>query len=653
MTDYDYHPTIFIQIENSAGSVYGDGPILTATDWQQKARLNRAGAFSFNMPTSDPRSNLIKSKRIARAFYITGGQIIEIGVGIIDQIKIVVSLDGATMMQVSGDDLLRELTYTGVGFLELSDGAGGGSSTALADIMAFSYNGWSLSGAGYSSTGTTPYGRYAGESVLNALVKLAVQQGHNFRLGSDRQIVWLRADLPASGKRAIGSADPVAVEANDDVVLIANLSETETSYGLFTRLYVYGTGNGKVRLTLEKATLTFPGYIIQHDGKDWCLVNIAAETTYGRIETSRSFKNIGPVSHSDLDIQNAANALAEAAHQFLVRHSEPQTAYELSVTKLKDQLYPGETINVLWREIIDSYTAVNIDADLIILETSNTIDSQGVRTTDLLVSTIDQWPQSDTDIIAAQLEEARLMDAHPQLSITHSPVTGTERIDPTHPAEFEIRLKGEVAAVNHVLLWFKTVPLRSDVIGSAGGTSHTHTTIITSGGAHAHTTIITSGGVHVHWVSISLSGAHIHDIYVTGDPEWTQTTDTGSHTHGSFSSDTPAHTHGSFVSDAPAHIHGSFVSTEDTTHTHLPVYGLFEDSNYPQGISVSINGTNHTAALGGSWAASNEGVTVEVDISQYILTNTENKIRFTCTTGMGRIKFLADQMLTIQAISFS
>jgi len=108
---------IWIDIEDAAGTRYGDGPITTAVEWQSLRRLDAAGTFAFAMPASDPRSNLLRNKRVARCWCASDGVIREVGAGIIDQIEI--APGEPTMLRVSGDDLLRELANRTVGDLEL------------------------------------------------------------------------------------------------------------------------------------------------------------------------------------------------------------------------------------------------------------------------------------------------------------------------------------------------------------------------------------------------------------------------------------------------------------------------------------------------------------------------------------------------------
>lgn len=111
----------WIDIEDLDGVKLGPGPITTAISWNSTAKLDRAGTFSFTMPAGDDRADLVRPKRVAHCWTVDGGILQSVGAGIVDTITIAAGADGAPLMTVSGDDLLRQLTYRSVGELKLSD----------------------------------------------------------------------------------------------------------------------------------------------------------------------------------------------------------------------------------------------------------------------------------------------------------------------------------------------------------------------------------------------------------------------------------------------------------------------------------------------------------------------------------------------------
>jgi len=109
----------WIDIEDGGGVKQGGGPITTATSWTSTRRLDRSGTFTFTVPAADDRTDLIRAKRVARCWTYDGTLLQSVGAGIIDTITINAGADGAPTMTVSGDDLLRQLTYRSVGELQL------------------------------------------------------------------------------------------------------------------------------------------------------------------------------------------------------------------------------------------------------------------------------------------------------------------------------------------------------------------------------------------------------------------------------------------------------------------------------------------------------------------------------------------------------
>jgi len=71
------------------------------------------------------------------------------------------------------------------------------------------------------------------------------------------------------------------------------------------------------------------------------------------------------------------------------------------------------------------------------------------------------------------------------------------------------------------------------------------------------------------------------------------------------------HTH---TVELPAHQHDVRIPG----HNHALQYGIWEE-NYPSGLAISIriNGTDVTAALGGPWSPS-EGTPLKLDITQFL-----------------------------------
>ncbi|RPI64530.1 MAG: hypothetical protein EHM48_00640 [Planctomycetaceae bacterium] len=456
---------MLVDIENSAGTRYGDGPIITAQSFEQVNRLDQAGTVRFSMPASDARAALVQGKRRARCRGMLGSAMADLGAGIIDSIAVNVDNQGGATLAVSGDNLMRELTYTHVGALEIGL-EGAPATTGPADIEAFFPSGWSLDTVtGHNDTVKAIHQLFEGETCLAALVKLAELTGEHFRLGSGRKIVWMHAaDLADSGIRAIQSADPDSIANNADVCLITNLEEVQDTYDSYIgRVYAYGVGNGDSRIDLEGAAMGYAGYTIGSDSRGYYLEHTATWSAYG-IERYMTIKDI-----------NDADTLAEAVYEWMRRRLAAQKSYKLTVTKLDRQLSPGEMIRAVYHRFVDGYHAININALLYILETTVRVDAGGIRTVAMQVSTADAWPENDeAGALYGSLATAQASYTHAQ-PVPAGEVSGPITVESAHIGDGTnytgVATNGEITL--HGTARVKREIVVDEVIGVAGAAAPT------------------------------------------------------------------------------------------------------------------------------------------------------------------------------------
>ena len=267
------------------------------------------------------------------------------------------------------------------------------------------------------------YLEMAGESVLEALARVAEQTGEKFINGySGRTVVWLGNDDRDLPVRAIqGPADGGDVSANGAVCLITSLSEEQDAYELVSRAIPHGGGMAEARVTLADTTRVAPaGYTLSKANN--YLKRDAAETALGRIEKDLQFGDINAADTSAAQLQNAADALFDRCYEWLVRHSATNTAriggdvpkaYDLSVTKADRIIWPGHRLWVEYREMCDSFIVLNIRTWLYVLEAVTKVDNSGIRTAGLKVSTVDVPPANDALALVAEVRQGRALRAHP------------------------------------------------------------------------------------------------------------------------------------------------------------------------------------------------------------------------------------------------
>lgn len=172
-----------------------------------------------------------------------------------------------------------------------------------------------------------------------------------------------------------------------------------------------------------------------------------------------------------------------------------------------------------------------------------------------------------------------------------------------------------------------------------------------------------AGTSHVHsitgtqWLTETVSG-HAHNYY-KGTPDNTGSEATHTHSGPSHSHTVPDHSH---TDSGHAHMvedhshtignHTHTVSISDHSHgmshthnvtvddhTHTAVYGIYESTS-ATGVTVTINGVDRTAALGGGTGFTTDQT--DLDITAYVTyPEAENTITLT-STQLGRIRVQYD-----------
>jgi hypothetical protein len=192
-------------------------------------------------------------------------------------------------------------------------------------------------------------------------------------------------------------------------VLIANLRAVPDldATGICSRVLAWGGGVGGARQTLADTTRSAPaGYTLSTSGN--YLKHDAAEAAYGRIEYVLSAPDVVASDTTPTQKQQASDTLYDRALTYLQRHNAPLQHYEMDVVKAAETLTPGQTIRLVYHEWVDAYHAINVNADLWILETTEEITADGRRVTGLSLSNVVAYPptQNGADMLVAALQDA-------------------------------------------------------------------------------------------------------------------------------------------------------------------------------------------------------------------------------------------------------
>ena len=601
---------LWLDVYNSSGTQIGAGPITTATGFSATTRLNRAGQWQCSIPATDMRAaDLLQPKRTVLAWIADGDQRYFVGGGVIDTLVVRVDATGQPLLDVSGQDLLEELNRVSMGETVITNLVTTGLSNFEAWILYFLPLTW--------DTGNVPDDQaafvqaIAYDTLLGMLTTVCDRFSMWFRRiekGGNPRYLDVLTSLPSTVTlRAFGNGQPAYDDLNS--CMIVDIAVEQQAADVYTRIIPFGSGNAQARLTLRSATQWPDGSALSGDyvvdgqtlkyapravaginSAEARIYNHTAETIYGNIARAISFKDIVPISNSTADTQTAANVLLQAACRFLLKHSQPITTYNLTITGLRRAVEVGELVHVTARKFVDGERPINIDANLRVLEVRTEVDVTGIVTTGLIVSTADVWPTTDMSAVVETIRQNQIMEALPQMSASVDTISYREPIDDNYSADLRFWLGNETTTVNQVLVRFRVDPFRSTskaIGGSASGSvdipNHTHDVTI---GAHAHDVTI---------------GAHTHDVTI------------GNHTH-----TTPNHTHSFRISGGSTPIYNVGFGAAGTAGG-LVHNASGSDFNYPTNsgeggaTSASGGGTTVTSASGGGTtvtSASGGGTTV-------------------------------------------
>ena len=390
----------YIDLLDATDAPVGLGPVTTATNITITKRLDRAGTISFDVPSTEPQLSYLIPRTKVIIWHLDGiNDAQEMTRGVIDRVEPIIGNDGITW-RISGDDILRVLTWTSPGFINLQS-AGSPISEATALSMLQSYmSGWTFTAAG-TPTNDNVYYVTTGESILTLLGKVAEQTNDHFYnpLNSATTIKFISTFVD-SGVRAISPGLRSVPETG--ICFITDLQEIRDSYDLITRIYPYGerTNPGTLPatyITLLNCNRSVPsGYTINQSA-NW-IKNDNAETTYGTVVRYVQYSEIKALSGGAPDQQSASNALYDLAIRELRERDHINYTYQISLVGCSDLLYPGTTIRIVYRRVINGVVVMDIDDDFNILEvTTRLLPNQAAQTVALQISTAYRPPFSERD----------------------------------------------------------------------------------------------------------------------------------------------------------------------------------------------------------------------------------------------------------------
>lgn len=399
------------------------GPVPGVSLWRHTARLSKAGEILAEMSGMDARVTLLQCQQNAEL--MSGMQ--RYGAGIITEITKRHRQDGTVDVTVRGPDKLAKLARRTVRNLKLGSGSDDNPTpesitSALGKIMAYAPPGWTIDTTTHVSTGSTIFFEFAGESVLEALVKVATQLGENFILdGTNPNVIWLYKNEPHSGLVAQkqGGAN------NPDVCVIVDEPVQEvSSEDTVTRIYAFGDGNGNRRRTLPDTwTSPDPNYELLVDAGARCIRYIPTDADADkRIEEQKSYNDI-----------NSRDQLAIACYEDLRRRVQDHRRMTLTVTRVQKTLRPGMLITVIDRADGSGGRVFDLNDTLVVLERTTELNGDP-ETISLMLASSDLWPRNDGDTVRAVARSVSNVTAHSQptdrATLADSAMSATTTTDP-------------------------------------------------------------------------------------------------------------------------------------------------------------------------------------------------------------------------------
>ena len=669
-----------IDVKNSSGNVIGSGPLATVMDLWDRDSLDLIGACGFSLPASDPMTSLIQAGVEFEVHDQVDGYI---GNYLYDK-KTLTDQWGEPTLRIDCKSVLQELAWQSVYFRRSYDNMAVDEVVAGLVSLAAGWNASPESGIGNTTL------TLEGESVLAGVDALRETWNKHWRLLAPRTLEF-GSFGESSGVRLVNLRGQIQAEIgqHDEVAIVESISLVEEAQDIWNKIIPLGQGQGVSQLTIQGVT---PGtYETQTgtnpDGSSYYYIEDSdSVAAYGTRTRVVSVPQVRPVANTLLSDSYARAALKYASEAYLTNHKDPQTTYAVTVRGLRRTIRPGQTVRLCYKGRVDGYDYIEVDEDFVVTDVERQRAISGQRTARLTISTLATRRKSDTDVIADVVNDLAALKVHVPATLAYSPVGPyTKRIDSSNTATFTVRLGNEVLGLNYAILRVKTYPLRSSISSlaaeaedtrtsgassesttqSGGGSTPTtsdggsSTPTTSDGGGSTPTTTATS---HQH-TTLVLGSSSGDDVRFTGGnlycdtPGTLYTSVSGSHDHDVTIAD---HNHSVTISDhnhsvtISAHSHGMAHTHQVTIpeHNHAITYGLYEDSDYPEGITVTVDGA---AVSGGPWGTGSS-VEFEVDITALLTAGTlrsNHPIVFSCTGGQGEIEAEVDMLVTIQAIQVS
>lgn len=613
---------LFLDIYDAAGNRLGSGPVVTLENVSLKRVLDGCGTIKFSAPATDKYvlDNLTVRRRF-RIYLEDMNASRELCRGVILKRSLSES-SSMPMFNFTCSDNLEELKF--VNTLIARTYSQDTIENVVNDLVSLA-TGWTATvEPGIASNLIDA--RFDGASVLKALQSICQNNGVHLRLGTGNVVeIGEFGDLSPVSIMNTAQVTPEILE-NDLVALIETLEAGEDAEDIVNWIIPLGSGEDAAALKLKRSTRTTP-YTIQNatgpDGRTyWYLSDSASVTHYGTVQKVVTFKDIAPLSNSNADSINAANQLYDAAVVYLQRASIIQNNYKVSIRNVRATIKAGDQINVRYAgrvyrdyQVID-YAAIN--QDMWVLGVNENVSSSG-HTVSLDISNVDKTPRDAAKVLIEAVESVELRGLKPLANVSRGGYVYQREIAPSYPAIVPVEFTDATLELLRIYVRIKTSPFRATSSGAEAGGAHRHRMFIRETAASAPV-----GGYRYYSCYNSTASSLLSLIFA----EWVGASDL-------------------YTYDAA------------DNHTHAIAYGISDDSETPVSLSIYVNGTNRTSALGGPFmvGGGNANFTLDVGLMTDYLVNAvgglqqAHTIEIRCSSGRGRVEATVEFYEVIQGLS--
>lgn len=617
---------IWLDVYDANGNKLGEGPVFAVMDAEIRRVLDGGGSWSARVPGADKRAGeLLQAERRVKLWGEIRGEVRLLGEGIIRRARLSETASGLTY-EVGGPDIVDELKRRNVLLARIYNQRT--VAEVCADLVGL-VPGWSVTvEAGIADEVIDA--RFDGVTVLKALQEIVGRYGYHLRLSATTsKLLEVGSFGGASGLR-INRVEMATREAlaNRALLMVQQISREEISEDAYNWVLPLGAGEGEAALTLEGCTRTEPYAVQQMTGADgrvlYFLQDAGSVGEYGEIRKVAQWKEIAPLSNSAADIENAANALYDAAVEALIRHKEPQQVYGVTVQQTTEAIVPGDTVLMDYRAQVEQgdgtrWDYLRVNGNYTVLEVRERINLDNSATV-LEISNVDRYPETVAQRVVNGIEQIELRNLKPGIvSSTRSYVYDRE-IAPGFAAQVPIEFTDATLRLLRVRVRLKTSPFRVTASAAAGGGDHRHRVFTLTGisgfpAVADNPYLARDGSNNVMYAKLQTTGTDIYTYDASG------------------------------------------------THTHALDYGISDDVQTPSGVTLRLNGTDRTMELTGAASLAGGGGNLDVVLDAGALSNLitgaagglrqVHVLEVRCAGGQGRAEVTVEIFETTQAIRLS